>query len=387
VIDADLVVIGAGPVGAALAMLLARSGRRVTLLDRATFPRDKACGEGLLPSGVRVLRDLGLDLAQLGFPALRGVRYRSAGGRSAAAPFRNGCGRGVRRVTLDAVLAERAAATPGVHFHPGCPLVAIARDRRGIEVRTGLGSLWARALVGADGLRSTTARLLGRARPPRGPARYGVVGHLACDRMPPEVVVTLLGEVEVYTAPTGRDELLVALLGSRKALFPDGGVLDRFRAVVERAHPELAGAPLRGRLRGAGPFRVRARPVAGEGVFLAGDAAGFTDPLTGDGIAAGLAQAEVLAGLLAPERLDLADPRQLARAALRYRSWWGRQWRRRRLLAGLALRLGRSTALAHRALDGLARRPESLTALLEVDDGGRALTSLGPRDWAALVGL
>jgi flavin-dependent dehydrogenase len=384
-VDADLVVVGAGPVGAVLAMLLARAGRRVVLLDKASFPRDKACGEGLLPSGVRVLGGLGVDLAELGFPELRGVRYRSACGCSAAAPFRDGPGRGVRRMILDAILARRAAAS-GVRFHPSCPLLAIARQRRGVEVQTGLGRLRAWVLVGADGLRSTTARLLGRALPSGGPVRYGLVGHLACEPLPPEVVVTLLGDLEVYAAPAARGELLVALLGGRQELFA-GGALDRFRAAVERAHPELADAPLRGRLRGAGPFRVRARPVAGEGVFLVGDAAGFVDPLTGDGIAAGLAQAEVLADLLAPGRLDLADARQLARAAAHYRSWWERQWRRRRLLTGLALGLGRSAALTRRALGGLARRPEALTALLEVDDGRRTLGSLRPRDWAALMGF
>jgi 2-polyprenyl-6-methoxyphenol hydroxylase-like FAD-dependent oxidoreductase len=388
VMDADLVVIGAGPVGAALAMLLARSGRRVALLDRATFPRDKACGEGLLPSGVRVLEGLGIDLAALGFPELSGVRYRSACGRSAAAAFRDGPGRGVRRLILDAALAQRAAVTPGVHFYPGCPLVALTCSWQGIEAHTGLGRLRAWAIVGADGLRSTTARLLGRARPPGKPTRYGVVGHLACDRPSQEVVVTLLHEVEVYTAPVAPDELLVAVLGSRQSLFRTGArPLDQFRAIVERAHPELAGAPLRGRLRGAGPFRVRAAPVAEDGVFLVGDAAGFVDPLTGDGIAAGLVQAETLAALLAPAALELADRRQLAAAAAHYRSWWRQQWWRRRLLAGLALRLGGSAALARRALEGMGRRPETLAALLEVDDGRRDLRSLRPRDWAALVGL
>ncbi len=358
--DADLVVIGAGPVGATLAMLSARTGRKVALLDRATFPRDKACGEGLLPSGVRVLQDLGIDLAGLGFPELRGVRYRLACGRSAAAAFPGSPGRGVRRVVLDATLVQRAAATPGVRFHPGCPLVALVPSRRGIEVHTGLGQLRA----------------------------WTLVGHLACDRLPQEVVVTLLDEAEVYVAPVARDELLVAVLGGRQSLLRAGGrLLDRFRALVERAHPELAGAPLRGRLRGAGPFGVRALPVAADGVFLVGDAAGFADPLTGDGIAAGLAQAEALATLLAPTNVDLADRRQLAVAAARYRGWWRQQWWRRRLLAGLALRLGGSAALARRALEGMARRPEALAALLEVDDGGRSLRSLRLRDWATLAGL
>jgi flavin-dependent dehydrogenase len=254
-----------------------------------------------------------------------------------------------------------------------------------VQVDTDAGQLTAAVLVGADGIRSSVARWLGLALPPRGPARYALVGHLG--RVGPprpdlpgdEIVVSLLGQVEVYAAPSGHEEVLVAVLGPRGALRrPGASVASSYRELVAGAHPELAAGPLRGRVWGAGPFRVGPAQAAKGRAFLAGDAAGFLDPLTGDGIAAGLAQAEALAGFL------LAEPET---AVARYRAWGAGQWRRRRFVTGLALALSGSATLARRALAGLGRRPGALQSLLEVNDGTRGLRGLGPRDWAALAGF
>jgi flavin-dependent dehydrogenase len=177
------------------------------------------------------------------------------------------------------------------------------------------------------------------------------------------------------------------VLGGRGALRRPGlGVAESYRAAVEAAHPELAGAPLTGRVWGAGPFGTHPRTVAGGRVLLAGDAAGFLDPLTGEGISAGLAQAAALARMLASP-LDLGSSREVAAAASRYRTWHARQWRRRRIVTALALGLTGSTALAGRSLAGVGRRPAALQSLLEVNDGTRGLASVSPRDWAALAGF
>ncbi len=355
--------------GSALGLMLPSAA----VLEAGRFPRDKACGEGLLPSGARRLRLAGVDLGQEGFPTLTGIRYKLPGGASAEARFAQGVGYGVRRLRLDALLGERARAQCGVRVIGVRPLPS------GVLVETDHGTLRGSALVAADGLHSPIARSLGWARPPRGRRRYGIVGHLADDWPGHSVEVTLLGRVETYLAPVGGGEVLVAVLGEKRDLRPAGASLeDAYRGLLERAHPRLASAPLTGRLRGAGPFNRRPSRVAEGRIFLVGDAAGFLDPLTGDAICAGLAQAEVLAGLL---RGDLDQ------AASRYRRWFAGHWRQRWLMSALARRLSGSPRVSRRALLGVGRREGALRALLEVADGSRSLGTLGVRDWAALAGI
>lgn len=375
--DADVVVIGGGPVGAALGMLLRGQGMRALVLDRAEFPRDKPCGEGLMPFGATVLRGLGVDLERQGFPAVTGVRYRlgeDGCGGNARAAFRGGPGFGVRRVRLDEILAARAGVRGGVR------VTGLRALPGGVHVETSRGELWAAAVVGADGLRSSVRGWMGWDRAPRPPNRYALVGHVGWDGPArDEIAVTLLGEVEVYTAPAGASEMLAAVLGPKGSLRRSGlSVAESYRAAVARAQPELSAASLVGRVWGAGPFNVAPLKVAEGRAFLAGDAAGFLDPLTGEAMSAGLAQAFVLAGFLAQD---------LDSAAARYRRWSARQWRRRRFVSRMALTLTGSQALARRALGGVRHRPGALEALLEVNDGSRGLAALRPRDWAALAGL
>jgi len=222
--------------------------------------------------------------------------------------------------------------------------------------------------------------MLGWDRAPGANRRHAVVGHLAAERQrQAEIVVTVLQGREVYSAPSGPDEMLVALLGPPGSLrAPGRSVEETYREAVEQAHPELAGAPLSARLWGAGPFRTSPQTVARGLVFLAGDAAGFIDPLTGDAMAAGLAGAAALAQFLTAD---------LAHAAPRFRRWYAGQWRRRRLVTGLALTLTGSQGLAARALAGVSRRPAALDRLLEVNDGSRRLSQVAVADWAALAGL
>ncbi|MGH7642672.1 MAG: FAD-dependent monooxygenase [Candidatus Dormibacteria bacterium] len=367
--DAGIIVAGGGPVGSTLGLMLPRA----TVLEAANFPRDKPCGEGLMPSGAEILRQAGVDLGEEGFPALLGVRYSLPDGCSARASFANGCGYGVRRTHLDALLAERAGTMIGVKVTGVRP----HSDR--VEVDTSEGTLVGSVLIAADGIRSPVARMLGWWRPPSGRARYGLVGHLKADWHGQDIEVGLLGDVETYLAPVGPGQVLLAVLGARGDLRAPGLSGEQsYRATVERVHPELASAPLLGELRGAGPFNVRPQQVAQGRVFLAGDAAGFLDPLTGDAMSAGLAQARVLANLLTQD---------LEGAAPAYRRWVAGQWRRRAFVARLARALSGSHRLKGRAIAGAGRRPEALQALLSVNDGSRKLRTVAVRDWAALLGV
>ncbi len=375
--DAEVAVVGAGPAGAALAIMLGEAGVDTVLVDRATFPRDKACGEGLMPAGVEVLLRLGFDLDA--YPRLAGVSYRVPRAGSAMGDFANGrAGRGARRIAFDAMIAERARSTRNVRAHFGTEVLALENRGSTTCVTTDTGEIASRVVVGADGLHSQVARWAGWSRPPRRPHRYAFVGHATAPAHGVDsVLVTVLDGCEVYTAPTGADELLVAVLGTKSALRRDGETaLAAYARHVADAHPELSVAG--SAVRGAGPFWVRPSRVAGDGVFLIGDAAGFLDPLTGDGMSDALVAAERLTAMLAAR---VAEPEAA------YARWEATQWRRRVLVSRLALLLTGSSTLARRALRRLQTRPVTLNRLLEVNDGSRSLWSLSPRDWAALAGV
>ena len=368
---------GAGPAGSALATLLGERGVHTVLLDRATFPRDKPCGEGLMPSGASVIARLGIDVA--GFPQIRQVTYRVPRAGSVGGVFCDGkVARGARRLVLDALLADRARSTKNVDARFGCDVSGLEAGAGTKVVKTSAGDITARVVVGADGLHSQVARWMGWARPPRRPHRYAFVGHVpAPGHGVDSVLVTILEGCEVYTAPTGDDELLVAILGTKSGLRDDG---EPAQAAYERraliAHPELRVEGTA--VRGAGPFWVRPSRVAREGVFLLGDAAGFLDPLTGDGMSDALVAASELAGLLATRRES---------AEQAYARYEAGQWRRRLFVGRLARLLTGSSTLARRALTRLQSRPVTLNRLLEVNDGTRSVWSLSLRDWAALAGV
>ena len=367
---ADVAVIGAGPAGSALAIMLKQAGVRTALLDRARFPRDKQCGEGLMPAGVEVLEGLGVSLSS--FPAMTGVTYRVPIAGSARGEFRDGrTGRAVRRIVFDELLAQRAGVRSGVD-------VRGVSHREGLAVlQTSAGEVAARVVVGADGIHSRVAQWMGWARPPRRPYRYALVGHVeAVAHGYDRVVVTLAKGAEVYVAPTTPDELLVAVLGTKQGLRGGGEpARDAYTRHLSAAHPELTPPH---DVHGAGPFWVRPSAVAGRGVFLLGDAGGFLDPLTGDGMSDALVAAKELA------RLIVAQAPEPEAAYVR---WERKQWRRRLFVNRLALSLTGSSALARRALRGLQRSPATLNRLLEVNDGSARISSMTLRDWSALVGV
>jgi flavin-dependent dehydrogenase len=282
--EVDLVVAGAGPAGLAAASYAARAGMNVVVLDPHHGVIDKACGEGIMPGGVEALDDLGIR--PVGIPFL-GIRYADAFDSElhAFGKFPEGHGLGVRRTVLQATMKARAAAL-GVRFEEG-RVRSFEQLRDGVLVNEVLHTRW---LIGADGLRSRIRRFLGVERSGRKCSRLGLRRHYAVPPWSEWVEVYFGDHAEAYVTPVDPGLVGVAFL------FESGAGADRqfFDEMLEQ-FPVLAGrlsyAPVASRLRGAGPFEQRvARRVVGN-VMLVGDAAGYVDPLTGDGIALGLATA------------------------------------------------------------------------------------------------
>src|SRR5918912_783570 len=190
--NAEVIVVGGGPAGAATATALARAGVDVVILDRARFPRAKPCSEYLSPEASRVLASMGaLDAVErAGAAQLAGMTVRAPNGTQLRGDFAAGHGfHGFRdkglalpRVRLDPILLE-CARRAGARVEEGVRVVDVERGGRGrvagvrVQTRGGVAVRPARMVVGADGLRSIVARRLGLARTARWPRRIALVAH------------------------------------------------------------------------------------------------------------------------------------------------------------------------------------------------------------------
>jgi len=272
----DLVVAGGGPVGLAVALHAARAGLEVSVREPREGPIDKACGEGLMPGALAELAALSVHPSGR---RLDGIRYLdgSGAGESVDAAFRFGPGRGVRRTTLHSALSEPLALA-GVEIE-ATPVRSV-RDRGDHLLVDGEAT---RYLIAADGLHSPVRRLLGLDGAARHRRRFGLRCHVQQAPWTSYVEVHWAPGAEVYVTPVADDLIGVAVLTDAGTGFDEA--LEEFPALRKRLTGE------RSKVMGAGPLRQRARRRSAGRVLLVGDAAGYVDALTGEGIAIGLAQA------------------------------------------------------------------------------------------------
>jgi flavin-dependent dehydrogenase len=353
----DAVVVGGGPAGLAFAAFAARRGLDVLVLEGRRGPLDKACGEGLLPAGVRALEPLGV-LARVP-PAdrstLRAIRWIDASGREARLALPPPLGVAVRRTALSAALLA-AARDAGAEVRQGAPVVGHRREGEAIVAESPEAEVRARVLVAADGLNSATRRREGLARPPRRPARYGLRRHFAVAPWSDEVEVHFGEAAEAYVWPAGPARVGVAFLHEPGASGDPRRLLEAFPAVAAR----VAGAPPASAPRGAGPFDQAARARVADRLVLLGDAAGYVDAITGEGLSLAFGCAADLAALLPG-----AVARGATAAALApYDAAWRRRFRPYAAWTRLLLALSRRAALRRSVLALAAAAPAPFERLV-----------------------
>ena len=360
----DCAVIGAGPAGSAAALYLSRAGRSVALLDRATFPRRKACGEGILPAGVAVLRELGLyDEAAAFGRSFGGVNYTTHAGREARGRVPKATGLAVPREEFDHLLLKHAGAAPGVRVFENTEALGVERTAEGVLIRLAGAELRARRLIAADGMASPTLKALGVPRSAPARKRYGLSARLTgIEGLGDFVEVFLLGGGELYLTPqSGIGRATVALLLERPTLTDTAQGREAAFWRLARSHPALAPRLERAGLEtpviGLGPLAPAAASFEDGPWLAAGDAASAVDPLVGDGI--GLA---LRGGRLAAEATDAALS-GMGRPGAYTRSL-RRMLLPKQRLARFALTMSRRPALARVAIAALRAFPSLFSALL-----------------------
>jgi len=283
--DVDVLVVGGGPVGLASAIEARLAGLTVALVEPRDGDVDKACGEGLMPGALPLLARLGVDPD--GMP-LRGVSYRTET-RRADHLFRSGEGRGVRRTTLHRALADRATEL-------GITRVAARVEAvQQTDSTVTAAGLTARYLLACDGLHSSVRRQVGLERAVRGSRRFGLRRHFAVAPWNDLIEVHWTREAEVYITPIAPDLTGVAVLGPPRTDFDTA--VEEVPELAER----LAGVDAVTEVRGAGPFRQRAAARTAGRVLLVGDASGYVDAITGEGLRLGFEQAAVAVAAVADD--------------------------------------------------------------------------------------
>ena len=366
----DVVIVGGGPGGAALGMLLASRGISTLILERSTFPRPKPCGGMLSPLGAHAVRAVFGDEALRSITVAASTGCRMFHGRERVVDYDG---------SDEAVFADRrdmdqrfltAARDAGCDVVEGDAVVAVDADRATARRASGLENRGA-VLVGADGALSVVRRAVGGARRPLRRPAFGLVADVPVDRLKDDGTrdaCRRLPHIYFGAPPWGYGWIFPK--GDRASVGVAGEVRKgvRFREHFNRLVAATCVAGTVGRLDARGgriPYD-RFDPSPGRGrVLLVGDAAGMVEPVTGEGIGFAVEAARLAAAAVARalERGDPAGAGRLYNAACRrtlYPRLWHGRWARWFLFARHCL---------PRAMRALRRRPELVRWYFDLSAG------------------
>lgn len=289
----DIGIVGGGPSGLAASIYAALQGYSVIIFEPKPDTIDKACGEGLMPSAVQELIDMGVHIPES--HPFKGIRYISEKGTLDDSPshradgfFKSGDGLGVRRLTLHQALTSRAQEL-GVQWS-NTRVQHVEQSAENVVIE----GTCVRYCLAADGLHSSMRKRLNLSKPSTLPKRVGIRQHFEVAPWSPFVEVYWSEFGECYITPVSDSQVGVAILAYADNLpsSDHGGKFDALLDWFPIVKSKLAGATPLSSVRGAGGFEQRvSSPIEGR-ILLIGDAAGYLDPITGEGIRLGLLSAK-----------------------------------------------------------------------------------------------
>ncbi len=374
----SVVIAGGGPAGSATALTLARAGIDVTIVERAAFPRRKVCGEYLNSGAVAALDALGLGEAIRAIAKpLRGIRLVPPHAASLELPFPRAA-LACARADLDAMLLAAARDAGANVIHARVEEIAFADDRAvGLVVRDESGdrrTITAQTIVGADGSGSLVAKKLGLTMATSGTRRFAVGGHYSG-------FGDLGGYVEMYVGTgayfainpldAARANVMVVVPDRALAQWSsdvDEGVRGK-AADLGRGHRSFAHTARIGARVSVGPLAHRVRAPIAPGAILVGDAAGFLNPFTGQGVFLALSGAARASAAIV-RSFECRDQEEAAFAA--YADWRTSDFRARKRLSQLVNLMIDVPPLAKRAVSRLRQLPDLGTTLIDSLAGARA---------------
>mgnify|MGYP003876439613 CR=1 FL=1 len=357
----DVAIVGGGPAGLAVAIGAAQQGLSTIVLERSKELPDKACGEGVMPPGLGALDRLGVLPYVSAWSPIEGIRYVQERGRSAEGKLPGAGGRGIRRTHLIEAFARRAREVGvDLRLHAGVRRHAISSDS--VTLETEHERIDAQILIAADGLASPLRHAAGLDRTsPQGRLRrglrYGLRRHFSRAPWTSFVEVHLSPGCEAYVTPSSPTQVGLAFLWEDGAIEPSwDAFMLRFPSLAAR----LENAEPTSSARGAGPLKRGAHAIAAPRLALAGDAAGYIDAITGEGLSVSLVCAEALIACLPEAIRQRGDPRAFDPYARTFAKVFARyRWSTEALLF-----LARRPALRRPTVDFLSRNPRLFEAVL-----------------------
>jgi menaquinone-9 beta-reductase len=374
--DYDVIIVGGGPAGLSAGIVFASQGLRTLIFDQKKLPADKICGEGVMPKGLTGLEKLHVKqkLRPGEYRPFIGVRYIMEGLPAVSGKFPDGPGWGIRRTTLSEAFLRRIKELEYLEIRSGLgeKVRNFKRTNNRISVEHAGRDFRARLLVGADGLNSQVrswARLEG---PPSNIRRWGARQHYLVKPWSEYVEVYWGHGLEAYITPCGEGMVGVATLWDRKR-YPkvQGGrelvstFINQFPTLCEH----LSGATTCGDLQAIGPLSRQVKSPITDGVLLIGDAAGYLDAITGEGIGLAVTQAlamnQTVVPIMKKKRAGIMTTEELSHFATISRKIYTTYTR----MTHLALFLSRHPKYAHFAIYLFGKYPRVFEQLLSENMG------------------
>lgn len=285
-----IAIVGAGPVGLFLSLALSREGHSVTIFEKGFLPLDKVCGQGIMPSGVGLLKKMGLDFSSEEAYSFNGIHYFD-GLQDIQAEMKNR-GLGVERIVLSQKLHELVQKDEKITLHEGQKVDSLINKDGKVHLNNDFIFDY---VFACDGLNSLIRKSLGLESERRGPCRMGARVHYDCSPWSSCVEVYWNDGIEAYVTPVSDKKIEVAFLWFEDVIEKGANLDQRLMSYFPDLFKKIDGAKVCNDFKAYGPFKKTSQSIRNGNIFLVGDAYKFLDGITGEGISLGLKSAALLA--------------------------------------------------------------------------------------------
>ena len=372
----EVVVIGGGPAGLSAALICARRGLDTTIVEKRTFPVIKACGEGLMPGGVDALKHLVPQelINKMEYQKFSGIRYIAPNGECTSGYFGKGDGWGIERSALSKLLSQAAEQEPKIKILESTVATVQGSPEHPI-VHFNDQTLRPKLLIAADGLHSPIRRWAGLNGSPSKLKRWGLRQHYQITPWTNLVEVHWSKDMEAYVTPVSPNTVGVAVLSHSELIssWQKPIYLKETLQIFSDLSQKLLLSEAKDQLIGIGPLHQTVKRTGTGKVVLVGDAAGYLDAITGEGISNAMEQALLMDRILEKQK----EKPRLNELVIDYSNQLPALMRSYYWLTRLTLLLHRRPSLVNQVVKVFQKTPWLFNYLLDLNSARRFSEAAG----------